>query len=140
MTAKEYLRQIRDLDRDAKSALAYYDRLKADEVTLRSPRYDTDKVQASGSGAGFTAQADKVVDAYLRAQKAWDEYIDTRDKIVAQINALNQPYRRILHMRFVEYDTYRRLDDIADEIAYSSKHTERLYRMALREFGMMWLG
>ena len=136
MTVKEYLWQIRDLDRMATRAMATYDRLIRDVSALRSQRYDSDKVQSSASGAGFESQIDRIVDAQREAQAAWNKLIDERKKIISQINQMSEPYSSILFKRYAEYKDFM---TIADELNYSYQWILELHGTALIKFKRRFL-
>jgi hypothetical protein len=137
MTAKQYLRQIRDLDNRAENYRRYYERCLRDIALLQSPRLDADKVQSSGSGAGFTAAVEKLVDMQAEANRRIDEYIDKRDMIIRQINELEYPYSAILFKRYYEYKDFM---VIADELDYNYTWTLELHGTALQLFARKyWL-
>jgi len=131
MTAKQYLRQIRDLDNRAENYRRYYERCLRDIALLKSPRLDADKVQASGSGAGFTAAVEKLVDMQAEANRRIDEYINERDKIIDQIHGLEYPYSAVLFERYVEYKDFL---TIANDLDYNYTWMLELHGTALQAF------
>lgn len=131
MTAKQYLRQIRDLDNRAENYRRYYERCLRDIALLQSPRLDADKVQSSGSGAGFTAAVEKLVDMQAEANRRIDEYINERDRIIGQIQELEFPYSAILFKRYVEYKDFM---VVADELDYNYSWMLELHGKALHAF------
>lgn len=137
MTAKQYLRQIRDLDNKAENDRRYYERCLRDIASLKSPRLDADRVQSSGSGAGFTKLVEKLVDMQAKANKTIDEYIDRRDMIIGQINGIEYPYSAILFKRYVEYKDFM---TIAQELHNMDYYWVcHLHGDALREFEKHYL-
>lgn len=136
MTAKQYLRQIRDLDNRAENYRRYYERCLRDIALLQSPRLDADKVQSSGSGAGFTAAVEKLVDMQAEANRWIDEYISMRDRIIGQIQELEFPYSAILFKRYVEYKDFM---VVADELDYSYDWIIELHGTALIQFANKFL-
>lgn len=131
MTAKEYLRQIEELDRKVENCRKYYERCQKDIARLKSPRWDTDRVQASGSDAGFAASVEKLIDIQARTNQAIDDYIDKRDKIICQINGLEGLPCSILFKKYIEYKTF---DQIANEIGKSYGRTTHMHGEALALF------
>lgn len=131
MTAKQYLRQIRDLDQRVNNLLSYYERCTRDIASLRSPRLDADKVQTSGSGAGFTTAVEKLVDIQAKTNKTIDEFTDLRDRIIGQINQMQEPHQSILFKRYVEYKDFL---TIADEMSYNYTWLLELHGTALMAF------
>lgn len=136
LTAKQYLRQVRDLENKADNYRRYYERCLRDIALLKSPRLDSDRVQSSGSGAGFTAAVERLVDMQAKANKLIDEYIDQRDKIIAQINAMEWPYSAILFKRYVEYKNFM---IIAGELGYSYDRILALHGTSLNAFNGRYL-
>lgn len=132
MTAKQYLRQIRDLDNRAENYRRYYERCLRDIALLQSPRLDADKVQSSGSGAGFTAAVEKLVDMQAEANRRIDEYIDERDLIIRQILELEHPYSAILFKRYVEYKSFQEI--YADMHYTNLQSIVNLHGFALKRF------
>ena len=135
MTVKEYLWQIRSLESKARQALDIYRQYERHEITLRSPRYDSDRVQSSGGG-GFTEQVDRIIDLQIKAKRAWNRYLVQKDKINRQIQRIEWPHGDILFKRYVEYKDF---ETIADEIGYSYPHTLRLHGEALQAFEQLFL-
>lgn len=131
MTAKQYLRQIKDLDQHVNNRLSYYERCARDIASLKSPRLDADRVQSSGSGAGFTAAIEKLVDLQAETNKLIDEFIEKRDLIVKQIEQLPEPYSSLLFKKYIEYKDFL---VIANELNYNYTWLLELHGFALKMF------
>lgn len=136
MTAKEYLWQIRDMDARIRNSQKFYERLIRDAASLKSPRYDSDKVQTSATGAGFERVIDKIIDQQAKVNRLIDEMVDKRFLIISQINELKAPYSKILYLRYVDMKNF---EQIADELAYTYQYTLELHGVALLMFSKMWL-
>lgn len=135
MTAKQYLKQIEVLDKRVKNMLIYYEQCTLDIASLRSPRLDADRVQSSGSGAGFTTAIEKLVDAQAKTNALIDKYIDTRDLIVRQISQMQEPYQSILFKHYVEYKGFM---IVAVEMHYSYDRILSLHGTALQKFALQF--
>lgn len=135
MTAKQYLKQIEVLDKRVKNMLIYYEQCTLDIASLRSPRLDADRVQSSGSGAGFTTAIEKLVDAQAKTNALIDIYIDTRDLIVKQISQMQEPYQSILFKHYVEYKGFM---IVAVEMHYSYDRILSLHGTALQKFALQF--
>lgn len=136
MTAKQYLRQIRDYDVRAQNYTRYARQCERDIASLRSPRYDSDRVQTSHR-ADFTDAIDRLVDAQAEANRAVDEFVDMKAKIIKQINALPYPYSEILHKHYVDYEDFT---VIYSEMRYTNYQSIlNLHGFALNRFAEMWL-
>lgn len=131
MTAKQYLRQIKDLDQHVNNRLSYYERCARDIASLKSPRLDADRVQSSGSGAGFTSAVEKLVDLQAETNKLIDEFIEKRDLIVKQIEQLPEPYSSLLFKKYIEYKDFL---VIAYEMNYSYQWIREIHGTALMIF------
>ena len=62
MTAKEYLKRIRKLDRDIDRKLYEFETLKKRRAYISGMDYTADRVQTSSDGEGFTRISDKLID------------------------------------------------------------------------------
>ena len=77
MTAKEYLRRIRDAESDLRSAEMDYQRARDDVMNLKAIEYDKDKV--SNSRIGDLSDAIVALEKYAeRVNAKWDELIADR--------------------------------------------------------------
>jgi len=131
MTAKQYLRQVRDLNEDIEIAQRYYERCMRDIALLKSPRLDGDRVQSSGSGNGFTVQVERLIDLQQDLNKRIDRFINVRDKIYRQIAGMPSPHKELLWKRYIEYKS---LENIAEELNYSYQWARELHGIALKAF------
>ena len=131
MKAKEYLRQLEDIDTKTKHKLEEIDSLKAlaSSITACS---DGERVQASMSGDKIPKIVAKYVDMENKINEQIDGYIDLRHKIIDEIHNLNNGlYIKILFKRYVEFKS---LEEIAVETGYSYQHIRRQHGYALLEF------
>lgn len=138
MTAKEYLRQLKNLEIKIDQRRRERDRLIADAMGNGSPRLNPDKVQSSHAG---DQMGDKLAEAAdIQSEIDWliNKLIGDRHRIIGEIHSLNDArYIQILYLHYVEG---KRLEDVADAMVktngkpYSYDHIASLHGMALQEF------
>lgn len=138
MTAKEYLRQIKNLEIKIAQRRLERDQLIADAMGNGSPRLTVDKVQSSAAG---DQMGDKLADAAdIQHEIDWliNKLIADRHRIIGEIHTLTDVrYIQILYLHYVEG---KRLEDVAEIMIkpngkhYSYDHIASLHGMALQEF------
>lgn len=135
--AKEYLQQIRRLDRLIEHRIKERDSLRTfDGVSGIS--YDGDPVQTSPDGsAPFERTVEKLIALEAQLDNLIDEFVETRNRIIGEIHGLpNTNHVDLLYKRYVEYKT---LEVIAVEMNYSYERIRHLHGYALRAFELKYL-
>ena len=129
MTAKEYLRRIRDAESDLRSAEMDYQRARDDVMNLKAIEYDKDKV--SNSHIGDLSDAIAALEKYAeRVNAKWDELIAMREEAKVQIEQIaDGRYREVLHRRYLQGESW---EYIAVGMGYSFRQVTRLHGGALR--------
>ncbi|MFC2638426.1 MAG: hypothetical protein ACFN0X_05860 [Mitsuokella sp.] len=129
MTAKEYLRRIRDAESDLRSAEMDYQRARDDVMNLKAIEYDKDKV--SNSHIGDLSDAIAALEKYAeRVNAKWDELIALRNEAGALIEQIaDGRYREVLHRRYLQGESW---EYIAVGMGYSFRQITRLHGGALR--------
>ena len=129
MTAKEYLRRIRDAESDLRNAEMDYQRARDDVMNLKAIEYDKDKV--SNSHIGDLLDAIAALEKYAeRVNAKWDELIAMREEAKAQIEPIaDGRYREVLHRRYLQGESW---EYIAVGMGYSFRQVTRLHGGALR--------
>ena len=119
MTAKEYLRRIRDAESDLRSAEMDYQRARDDVMNLKAIEYDKDKV--SNSHIGDLSDAIAALEKYAeRANAKWDELIAMREEAKARIGEIaDGRYREVLHRRYLQGESWVRVPN-CDVAAWES--------------------
>ena len=133
MTAKEYLRQIRRLDRQLENLLRERNELERAQTFLRSPQINGDRVQTSPSGdppwMGYLIKWEELT---LKIGEEWDRLIERRHTTIKLIYSLEDSrLTEILYKRYVEF---KRFDRIAREMHYSIDRIWHLHGEALTAF------
>ena len=131
MTAKEYLRRIRDTESDLRSAEQDYQRARDDVMNLKAIQYDKDKV--SNSHIGDLSDAIAALEKYAeRVNAKWDELIALRTEAEKQIEQIvDGRYREVLHRRYLQGESW---EYIAIGLGYSFRQVLRIHGAALVEF------
>ena len=130
MTAKEYLRQYRYIDRSVEAKLERIERLRA-LAERRTAAYG----QSGGGGGRSPDSRMDVVARLVDAQRELDQEIaqllDTKAGIEAAIARLpDERMRAMLEMRYLQG---RKWDDIAAALGYCRDNVLRLHRAALKK-------
>lgn len=133
MTAKEYLRQLRRIDRQLELLVKEREELERAQTYLRSPQIDGDRVQTSPSGdppwMGYLIKWEEMSN---RIGEKWDELIKKKETIIDQIGKLSDSrHIDILGKRYVEFKSF---EMIAVEMGYSFEYTLRIHWEALKAF------
>ena len=130
MTAKEYLRQYRYIDRSVEAKLERIERLRALAVTVMAA-YGRN----GGSGGRSPDSRMDVVARLVDAQRELDveiaQLLDTKAAIEAAIARLpDARMRTLLELRYLQG---RKWDDIAAALGYCRDNVLRLHRAALQK-------
>lgn len=117
MDAKQFLRQLKKLDKMIENKLAEKARWK--EIAFgTSAKMDGEKVQSSGSQQKMADAVCRYVDIEREIDEQIDTLIDTKQDVINVIEKLNTTEYDILHKMYVQYMS---LYDVADiyEKSYS---------------------
>nr|DAX94314.1 MAG TPA: Protein of unknown function (DUF1492) [Caudoviricetes sp.] len=131
MTAKEYLRRIRDTESDLRSAEQDYQRARDDVMNLKAIQYDKDKV--SNSHIGDLSDAIVALEKYAaRVSEQWDRLIVMREEAKAQIEQIaDGRYRDVLMRRYLWGESW---EYIAVGMGYAFRTVLWLHGKALKQF------
>lgn len=136
MTAKEYLRQLQDME---KAIAKKQDRRR--EILYRA-KYVTANYSGVKVRSGSTS--DRVADAVIAAEvlqqeidaDIWD-LICKRHEVIDQIQQLREVLN--IQLLFLRYVQYKPLKDIAKETGYSIQYIREAHGKALLEFEVVHL-
>lgn len=132
MTAKEYLKRIKKLDRDIDRKQYEYDTLKKRRAYIGGMDYATDRVQTSSDGEGFTKVSDRLIDLQQEINTEIDEYHNMRHEAINQIQSLSkEEYADILFRLYVQYQS---MTEAASGMGYDYYWACHLHGRALQEF------
>lgn len=131
MTAKGYLQQLKAMDIRIDQRQKQVDELRALAFGCGS-RKDGERVQTSRSPDALEKNIVKYVDIERECDKAIDEYIDFKNVIIGEIQALEDwRYVQLLYKRYVEYKGFGK---IAREMEYSYDSIVHMHGTALKAF------
>ena len=132
MTAKEYLRQIRTLDKRIGNLRRELESLRSDAYSVPGIRYDKEVVQGGRRHDPMADMVSKFEDKARELDRTAGEYIELRSRIVEQINALDDPVHiELLYLRYIDGLTF---EQIAAAMHYTERWTQILHGRALQSF------
>lgn len=137
MTAKEYLRQLWNLDKEIEIKYRELEELRA-QIGIKAQPDPTDNVGHSGNTSDPVSDiAVRIVQMEHRINRKIDRLINLKRKITAQIDGMeNRNYRMVLTCRYVLMQTW---DDVAESVGYERRQCIRIHGMALQEFARKYL-
>lgn len=132
MTAKEYLKSIRHLDKQIDAKLEQASRLRA-----RAERMTTTFSPTKGFGrmvGGSTADSiDKLIDLEREINAMVDELVDEKRAVIAAIQAMpDERYARILELRYLNGYSWDQIAALMPR--YERRQIFRLHGLALQNF------
>lgn len=137
MTAKEYLRQLWNLDREIEIKYRELEELRA-QIGIKAQPDPNENVGHSGNTSDpVSDMAVRIVQMEHRINRKIDRLINLKRKITEQIDGMeNRNYRMILTCRYVLMQTW---DDVADSVGYSIQNCYIIHGKALQEFYNQYL-
>ena len=129
MTTKQYLNQVRNLDKRVNAKLDELSSLRA--LTEKVTASYSEKVQASTSDT-FTSNVAKIVDLEKEIDAEIDRLIRLRERITKEIDSMpSNTYSALLSSRYLEGKTW---EDVAEMLHYDERQIFRIHENALKEF------
>ena len=129
MTTKQYLNQVRNLDKRVNAKLDELSSLRA--LTEKVTASYSEKVQASTSDT-FTSNVAKIVDLEKEIDAEIDRLIRLKERITKEIDSMpSNTYSALLSSRYLESKTW---DEIAEMLHYDERQIFRIHENALKEF------
>lgn len=137
MTAKEYLRQLWNLDREIEIKYRELEELRA-QVGIKAQPDPNENVGHSGNTSDPVSDiAVRIVQMEHRINRKIDRLINLKRKISDQIDGMeNRNYRMILTCRYVLMQTW---DDVSESVGYSIQNCYIIHGKALQEFYNQYL-
>ena len=136
-TAKEYLRQLWQLDREIEIKYRDLEELRASIGIRAMPDPDQNIGHSGGTSDPVSDMAIKIVKLEKYINKRLDKLIDLRVKITTQIDGMeNRNHRNILTCRYVLMQSW---DDVADSMGYSVQNCYLIHGQALQAFYKQYL-
>ena len=133
MKAKEYLKSLKRYDVMINQKLQEQEELRS-LLTSIEP-IDLTKERVQGGKQNFDKMGDiiaKVVELEHEIDNEIDMFVDSKHKIINQIQSLNNVvHMQILYKRYVQY---KKLEEIAIEMGYAYQWVRELHGHALLDF------
>ena len=137
MTAKEYLRQLWNLDREIEIKYRELEELRAQVGIKAQPDPNENVGHSCNVSDPVSDVAVRIVQMENRINRKIDRLINLKRKISDQIDGMeNRNYRMILTCRYVLMQTW---DDVADSVGYSIQNCYIIHGKALQEFYNQYL-
>ena len=135
MTAKEYLRQLWQLDREINIRYQELEQLRA-SIGIKAMNRE-DVVNSGQTSDPVAETVTRIISMEEHINRKIDKLIDLRRKITDQIDGMeSRTFRNILTCRYVLMQSW---DQIAETMGYDVRHCTRLHGRALQEFSRMYL-
>lgn len=137
MTAKEYLRQLWNLDREIEIKYRELEELRA-QIGIKAKPDPNENVGHSGNTSDPVSDiAVRIVQMEHRINRKINRLINLKRKITEQIDGMeNRTYRMILTCRYVLMQTW---DDVSESVGYSVQNCYIIHGKALQEFYNQYL-
>ena len=129
MTAKEELSQFKYIRKRVDEALEEYEKYKDRATKMTSVLSDMPKGGKSSDKVADNAV--KMADISRIYEERWLEAERYKLKVEDRINEIDEPYRTLLHMKYVEGKT---LEEISTKIGYSFDRVRHLHGIALLKY------
>lgn len=130
MRPKDYLSQVRHIDNEIDSKIKLLEDLRARAMSIGSLEVK-DKVQSSG-GLDFSDWMDRYVDLQKEVTDKVDELIYLKQRIISQIDRVENPLHRIILVSHYLNDLSLR--QIASKYNYDYSYIKNAHGNALLEF------
>lgn len=131
MTAKEYLTQIKNLDRVIRIKLAEIEQLR-DMASNITAVIKEDVVQTSMKGDKLSDAVAKIIDEEQAVASLTEKYLNMKREAIHMIENLSNPlHYQVLWERYISDRTY---EGIAGNMGFSNRHIFKLHNSALLEF------
>lgn len=137
MTTKEYLSQVRKLDKKIEKELAELDYYKNLAEGISSITPTNVRVKSSGDKDVLSTRVIKIVELEQKIDGLIDNYVEKRRIILEQINSLeNEIEREVLYLKFYKGKT---INEIGTDIGYSRTSVYNIYSSGLINFEQKYL-
>ena len=135
MTTKQYLGQITRLNKMIANKLSEIYQLKSMACNI-SVLNDGEHIRSFSYNDKIGNMVSKIVDLETETQKYVNEFIEIRQKIIAQID--NVPDNRCYEVLFGRYIEDKSFDDISCDMGYSWRQVMRIHNDAIGLFEKMY--
>ena len=135
MTAKEYLRQLWQLDREVNIKYQELEQLRS-SIGIKAMNRE-DVVNSGQTSDPVAETVTRIIAMEEHINRKIDKLIDLRRKITDQIDGMeSRTFRNILTCRYVLMQNW---NQISETMGYDVRHCTRLHGRALQEFSRLYL-
>lgn len=132
MSAKQYLKRIRSLDKQILAHLEQITVQRALATKVVSVLQDAPQSHSGYYGDRLANIVAEIVDMEEQLQKDLEEYINLKSKVIMQINSMEDGrLKLVLYHRYLNQKTW---EDIACDLNCSVQWVHALHGQALQEF------
>jgi len=128
LKAKEYLRQLKMLDRLIENKLAEKEQWKA-MATSTTQQLTADRVQTSGNPQKMADAVCKIIEIEAEIDAFVDKLIDTKRDVISTLERLNPTEYDLLHKVYVQFFTF---EEVADKKGKSYSWVTTVHGRALK--------
>lgn len=137
ITAKEYLYQLWNLDREIEIKYRELEKLKSQVGIKARPDSGDDVVYSGGTSDPVFDYVAKVIKLENQLDKKIDRLINLKARITKQIDGMeSRTFRNILTCRYVLMENW---DQVAKDCGYERRQCIRLHGKALQDFERKYL-
>lgn len=130
MKAKEYLQQVKKIDKLIENKLIEKEQWFAIATGTTASSEDGDRVQSSGSQQKMADAVVKIIALQEEINNLIDMYIDTKQGVIKTIEQLPADEYDVLHKRYIQYRT---LAEIAETNGKSYKWVKSVHGNGIRD-------
>lgn len=128
MKAKDYLRQLKMLDRLIENKLAEKEQWKA-MATSTTQQLTADRVQTSGNQQKMADAVCKIIEIEAEIDACIDSLVDTKRDVIKTLERLNPTEYDLLHKVYVQFLTF---EEVADKKGKSYSWVTTVHGRALK--------
>lgn len=128
MKAKDYLRQLKMLDRLIENKLAEKEQWKA-MATSTTQQLTADRVQTSGNPQKMADAVCKIIEIEAEIDACIDNLVDTKRDVIKTLERLNPTEYDLLHKVYVQFLTF---EEVADKKGKSYSWVTTVHGRALK--------
>jgi DNA-directed RNA polymerase specialized sigma24 family protein len=128
LKAKDYLRQLKMLDRLIENKLAEKEQWKA-MATSTTQQLTADRVQTSGNPQKMADAVCKIIEIEAEIDACIDSLVDTKRDVIKTLERLNPTEYDLLHKVYVQFLTF---EEVADKKGKSYSWVTTVHGRALK--------
>jgi DNA-directed RNA polymerase specialized sigma24 family protein len=128
LKAKDYLRQLKMLDRLIENKLAEKEQWKA-MATSTTQQLTADRVQTSGNPQKMADAVCKIIEIEAEIDACIDNLVDTKRDVIKTLERLNPTEYDLLHKVYVQFLTF---EEVADKKGKSYSWVTTVHGRALK--------